>query len=63
MKKDSFSVVFLYYFSCFLISQECKALKTTPVKEKEVELKNVKLEPKQEQSLQFRKCSGFFLKK
>jgi hypothetical protein len=64
MKKTIVLVVCLAIFfiisGCLSITQERKVLKTVPMKE--VELKNVELEPEKKQFLQFKKCSGFFLK-
>ncbi|MDR3195781.1 MAG: copper resistance protein NlpE [Endomicrobium sp.] len=64
MKKTFVLIVFLLVSfiisGCLSIAQERKTLKTTPMKE--VELKDVELEPERKQFLQFRKRSGFFLK-
>ena len=61
MKKKILLVLFPFIISgCLPLTQERKALKTIPIKE--VELKNTELEAEQKQSLQFKKCPGFFLK-
>jgi hypothetical protein len=61
MKKKILLVPILFIISgCLPLSQERKTLKTIPIKE--VELKNVELESEQKQFLQFKECSGFFLK-
>jgi hypothetical protein len=64
MKKAIALVVFLFVFfiisGCLSVTQEHKVLKIAPIKE--VELKKVELEPEKIQFLQFKKCSGLFLK-
>jgi hypothetical protein len=59
-KKILLALVPFITSGCLSLSQERKALETVSIKE--AELKNVKLEPEQKKSLQFKKCSGFFLK-
>jgi hypothetical protein len=64
MKKAIAFVVFLFVLfiisGCLPVTQEHRVLEIAPIKE--VHLKEVELEPEKKQLLQFKKCSGLFLK-